>query len=93
MNPYQARLEKMWDWMAQEGISLAMFEDAEGRRDANVRWLTGHPGDALLFLSLDRKSMVMPWDIFLAKAYAQADFIVPYNDFDRMPVKAIRGAG
>jgi len=70
-NQYQARLEKMWDWMAKESIALVMFEDTEGRRDANIRWLTGQPGDALLFLSLDRKSLLVPWDIILAKAYAK----------------------
>ncbi|MDR2923285.1 MAG: Xaa-Pro peptidase family protein [Treponema sp.] len=91
-NHYQARLEKIWDWMAQEGIALVMFEDTEGRRDANIRWLTGQPGDALLFLSLDRKSLLVPWDIILAKAYARTDAIVPYNEFDRKPMKAIKGA-
>jgi Xaa-Pro dipeptidase len=110
-SPYQARLEKIWDWMAQEGISLVMFEDSEDGRDASIRWLTGHPGDALLFLSLEsgteprngavsakrdsppaRKALLMPWDIILAKAYSRADFIIPYNDFDRSPLKAIRGA-
>jgi Xaa-Pro dipeptidase len=102
---YHARLEKIWDWMAQEGIALVMFEDTEGRRDANIRWLTGQPGDALLFLSLapqpsplgegsplDRKSLLVPWDIILAKAYAKADAVVPYNEFDRTPKKAIKGA-
>ena len=53
MSLYQARLEKMWGWMAEEEIALVMFEDAEDRRDATIRWLTGHPGDALLFLSLE----------------------------------------
>jgi Xaa-Pro dipeptidase len=92
VSQYKARLEKIWDWMSQEGIALVMFEDAEDRRDASVRWLTGHPSDALLFLSLDRKSLLMPWDIILAKAYSRADLIVPYNDFDRTPIKAIKGA-
>jgi Xaa-Pro dipeptidase len=92
MNHYQARLEKMWDWMTQEGIALVMFEDTEGRRDANIRWLTGHPGDALFFLSLDRKSLLVPWDIILARAYATAEAIIPYNEFDRAPKKAIKGA-
>ena len=91
MNYYQARLEKMWDWMAQEGITLVMFEDTEGRRDATIRWLTGHPGDALLFLSLERKALLVPWDIILAKAYSRTDLIVSYSEFNRMPVKAIRG--
>jgi len=105
-NHYKARLEKIGDWMAQEGIALVMFEDTEGRRDASVRWFTGHPGDALLFLSrgpqssssktsaastmrdspVACKSLLMPWDIILAKAYSRADLIIPYNDFDRMPL-------
>jgi len=92
VNCYQARLEKIWDWMAQEDIALVMFEDFEPRRDTTVRWLTGQPGDALLFLSEDRKSLLMPWDTIMAKAYAKADAIVPYNDFNRMPLNAIRGA-
>ena len=89
---YQARLEKMWDWMDQEGIALVMFEDTEGRRDSSIRWLTGHPADALLFLSIERKTLLAPWDMILAKAFSKADYIIPYNDFDRMPKKTVRGA-
>jgi Xaa-Pro dipeptidase len=92
MNRYQGRLEKIWDWMAQESIALVMFEDCEERRDCTIRWLTGHPGDALLFLSLDRKSLLVPWDVNMAKVYAQADAIIAYGEFDRLPLKAIQGA-
>ncbi|MDR1838632.1 MAG: Xaa-Pro peptidase family protein [Treponema sp.] len=88
---YSARLAKIWDWMAQEGIALVMLEDTETRRDQNIRWLTGHLGDALLFLSLDRRAVLAAWDINLAKLYAgQAPVtIVPYNDFDLQSRKAI----
>jgi Xaa-Pro dipeptidase len=91
---YLERLEKIWDWMAEEGINLLMLEDTEGRRDQNIRWLTGHPGDALLFLSLDRKAVLVAWDINLAKLYAaQAPVLIaPYNDFGRQAVKAIAAA-
>jgi Xaa-Pro dipeptidase len=92
VNNYQTRLEKIWDWMAQEGIAMVMFEDAEGRRDSSVRWLSGHPSDALLFLSVDRKSLLVPWDMILAKTYSKASYIIPYNNFDRIPKKAIQGA-
>jgi Xaa-Pro dipeptidase len=78
--------------MAREEISMVMFEDFEPRRDATVRWLTGQPGDALLFLSAQRKTLLAPWDMIMANACATADEIVPYNDFERSPVKAIRGA-
>ncbi|MDR2434163.1 MAG: Xaa-Pro peptidase family protein [Treponema sp.] len=89
MNQYQPRLEKLFDWMARESVTLAVFEDAGGRRDQTVRYLTGQPGDALLFLSLDRKTVLVPWDINMAKAYAHADMIIPYSEFERLPHKAI----
>ena len=92
MSQYQARLEKIWDCMDYFGVALLMFEDSSARRNSCIRWLTGHPGDALLFLSANKKSMLVPWDVNLAKAYSRADFIVPYNDFERLPVKAILGA-
>jgi Xaa-Pro dipeptidase len=92
MNIFQPRLEKMWDWMEAEGIALTMFEDAEGRRDKTLRWLCGQPGDALLFLSQDRKTLLVPWDVNLAKLCAHADNIIPYTSFDRTPERAIAGA-
>jgi len=83
--------------MTQEGIALMMLEDTETRRDQNIRWLCGHPGDALLFLSPEKtpgsggKAILAAWDINLAKLYASQTgvMIASYNDFDRKPVKAI----
>jgi Xaa-Pro dipeptidase len=77
--------------MAREGIALAVFEDTEGRRDPAVRWLSGHPGDALLFLTVDRKAILVPWDANLAVLYGQADSLVPYGVFERRPLCAIQG--
>ncbi|MDR2700997.1 MAG: Xaa-Pro peptidase family protein [Spirochaetaceae bacterium] len=85
---YQRRRENIYDWMAQEGLSMVMIEDAESRRDSSLRWLSGMPADALLFLSVERKSLLVPWDINLAKLYGDADSICAYNEFDRLPVKA-----
>jgi Xaa-Pro dipeptidase len=78
--------------MEQEEVDLAMFEDFEGRRDPSLRWLTGHPADALLFLSLDHRSLLVPWDINMALLYAQADMAIPYVELDRQPDRAIRKA-
>jgi Xaa-Pro dipeptidase len=76
--------------MAREGVAMLMLEDAEGKRDPSLRWLTGQPGDALLFLIVDKRSVLIPWDVNMAKLYADADSIVPYADFERQPVKAAR---
>jgi Xaa-Pro dipeptidase len=85
---YQQRREYVYDWMAREGISMVMIEDAESRRDSSLRWLSGMPADALFFLSVERKSLLVPWDINLAKLYGDTDFICEYAEFDRLPVKA-----
>ncbi|MCL2319248.1 MAG: Xaa-Pro peptidase family protein [Treponema sp.] len=92
LTTYQKRREKLYDWMAREGIALVMIEDFEERRNPAVRWLTGQPGDALLFLSADRRSLLAPWDINMAAFHANADILLPYSEFDRRPVKALRGA-
>jgi len=88
---FSARLEKIYAWMAQEGIFLLMLEDSESKRDQNIRWLTGHPGDALLFLSAEKKAILTAWDVNLAKLYAAQSpvMIASYNEFDRKPIKAI----
>ena len=89
---HQQRRERIYDWMAHKGISLLMIEDTEGRRDSSLRWLSGMPADALLFLSVERKSLLVPWDINLAKLYGDADYIRAYSEFDRLPVKACQKA-
>ncbi|MDR2783971.1 MAG: Xaa-Pro peptidase family protein [Treponema sp.] len=93
MNAYKSRCEKIYDWMSEEDIALVMFEDVEGRRDPAVRWLTGQPGDAVLFLSAaDRKNLLVPWDVNMAKLYADADAIAPYNGFGRIAMQALGNA-
>jgi Xaa-Pro dipeptidase len=85
---FQQRREHIYDWMACEGISMVMIEDVEGRRDSSIRWLSGMPAEALFFLSVERKSLLVPWDINLAKLYGDADFICEYAEFGRLPIKA-----
>jgi Xaa-Pro dipeptidase len=69
-----------------------MFEDTEGRRDLTLRWLTGHPSEALLFLSADQKSLLVPWDANLADLCADADLVIPYGEFNRNSLRALKGA-
>jgi Xaa-Pro dipeptidase len=92
MSVYQKRRETIYDWMVQEGAALIMIEDSEERRNPAIRWLSGQPGDALLFLSADRQSLLVPWDINMAMLLAEADRIYPYAEFERRSIKALRGA-
>jgi len=90
MDKYSARLTKIREWMAQEGIALLVLEDTEGRRDNSIRYLTGQPGDSLLFISQEQ-AVLAAWDINLAKIYASQSPVLfaSYNDFGRQPCKAI----
>jgi Xaa-Pro dipeptidase len=93
MSVYQERREKVYRWMAEKNVELVMFEDVETRRDTSIRWLTGQPGDALLFLSAAaKKSLLVPWDINMANLFASADTVIPYNDFGRQALQALKNA-
>jgi Xaa-Pro dipeptidase len=78
--------------MSREGTDLLMISDSEEDRNPLIRWLSGQPGDALLFLSVARHSLLVPWDINMAMFHAEADTITPYKEFDRQPINALKGA-
>jgi len=68
-----------------------MISDSEEHRNPLIRWLSGQPGDALLFLSAAKSSLLVPWDINMATLYAKVDALSPYAEFGRQPIKALKG--
>jgi Xaa-Pro dipeptidase len=71
---------------------MALFEDTEGRRDPAIRYFTGHPGDALLFIAADGRSYLVPWDINMARSMASIEDMTAYAEFKRSPFTAMMGA-
>lgn len=69
--------------MKRQDIDLIAIEDTEGRRNPGLRYLTGMPEDALVFLTREGKSILVPWDDILAREMAFADEIIPYNSYKR----------
>lgn len=86
---YEIRISNLTKWMSEEDLSAALFVDVEGRRDVSVRYLTGHPGDALLFVLPDSRTILIPWDINLAHDMATAGEMIPYSEFERSLTKAV----
>ncbi|MBU0926672.1 MAG: Xaa-Pro peptidase family protein [Spirochaetes bacterium] len=78
--------------LADSGVAIALFEDTEGRRDPSIRYFSGHPGDALLFISADGRSLLVPWDMNMAASMARVEDVVAYTDFNRSPFAAMAGA-
>ncbi len=88
---YLRRRSEIYTWMARNSIAMVVLEDTEGRRDPAVRYFSGHPSDALLILTITGHCVLCPWDENLAYQKAQVDVVVPYTDFGRHPVAAIKG--
>lgn len=96
MNGRAGRRARVAAFLRDEGLGAALFEDAEGRRDQSLRYLSGHPGDALLVISATGASVLVAWDLNLARLLAAEgggpDLILAYAEFERQPHKALAGA-
>ena len=75
--------------MARAGVYAAVLEDFEHQRSSMVRWLSGHPMDALLFLFATGQSVLVPWDVNIARERAVVGEIVPYTEFRRSFKEAV----
>ncbi len=60
-----------------------MIEDFESQRNPNLRWLCGHPMDALLFVFASGATVLVPWDVTMAEKWSVVGEIVPYTEFKR----------
>jgi Xaa-Pro dipeptidase len=89
---YRQRRERVAESLKARGISAARFEDFENLRGLSVRYLCGHPGDALLFIGADASSLLIPWDTNMAAKMASVDKIQPYTSFGRKAETATRAA-
>ena len=86
---FQSRVARLAEWLKTEGTGAALFVDVEGRRDLSIRYLTGHPADALLLVLSNGKSILIPWDVNLARRIATAAEILPYTDYNRSLTTAV----
>lgn len=88
-NRITERREKVRAWMSREGIDAAVVEDAEGRRNPALRYLSGMPSDGLLFLFAGHPSILVPWDVNLAENMATVEEIIPYGNYERRLERAV----
>lgn len=88
---YAQRRERIAQRLKEAGLAALLIEDAEGRRDPSLRYLSGQPSDALLVITEDARSMLVAWDLNMARTRAFADEVLAYSDFERLPEKALGG--
>lgn len=83
------RQERLSAWLAESGIFACVIDDFEGLRASSLRWLSGHPMDAILFVFASGRTVLVPWDQNLAREMSVVDQIIPYTDFKRSFREAI----
>ena len=81
---YAGRRERIYSWLEENDVDAVYLQ-----KDADVRYLSGMPGDSTLLLFRQSHSVLLPWDINLAKLHANSDEIIPFTNFDRKLTRAL----
>jgi Xaa-Pro aminopeptidase len=87
---YEDRRAKVADFMKSTGIGAAVFIDKEEHRAPPIRYLTGHPGDAVFIIFDDAYSVLIPWDENLAKKQSFCDKMIPYTKYKNVALEAVK---
>lgn len=92
----KSRVARVAERLAAEGIAAAFIEDAEGRRDQALRYLSGMPDDAHLMITAEGRTALVAWDINLARLLEAsgrlaADEILAASEFERLPLRTLAG--
>ena len=85
------RRERFAEFLRENNIAAAVFEDTEGRRDPSVRYFTGQPGDAILVITAQADAILCPWDENMAQEMAVVPRIIPLTHYRRNNVEAVKG--
>ena len=68
--------------MEENKLDFLYLTDSEAHRNVNVKYITGHPEDATLFVDIkNRQTILIPWDYQLAQMSSEADRIVNMADY------------
>ena len=86
---FRSRQARVAEWLTRNGVYAAVLEDFEHQRNSAVRWLSGHPMDALLFVFSSGKSVLVPWDINVANERGVVAQVTPYTEFKRSFKEAV----
>ncbi len=86
---YRKRQISFSSRLKREGIFASVISDFENSRNSSLRYLSGHPMDALLVVFADSETVLIPWDVNLAGQFASVSEIKPFTDFNRNSLLAV----
>ena len=89
---YAKRREILAQSLKERGIAAVRIDDFEHSRNASLRYLCGHPGDAFLIVTAKAESILVAWDINMAEKMASVDVCLPYTSYGRKATLATHAA-
>ena len=87
---YEDRIIKLADYLFEHDFGAAVFIDNEEHRDPSIRYLTGHPSDAVLVVFSDGYDVLVPWDEILAKKISFCSKMIPYTKYKNDSIAAVK---
>jgi Xaa-Pro dipeptidase len=88
---FRRRQAQLAAWLAEAGIDACIIDDFENQRSNVLRWLCGHPMDAVLFVFANGKTALVPWDMHMADERSTVARVIPYTEFKRSFRQAVIG--
>ncbi len=77
------KLSRLYDELESIGIDILYLTDWEENRNVNVKYLSGIPEDANLFIDVqNRQTVLIPRDFQLAEKYAEVDQLIDIAEFE-----------
>ncbi|MHA2053514.1 MAG: M24 family metallopeptidase [Candidatus Hodarchaeales archaeon] len=76
------KLNLLFDSLEPKDLDFLYISDSEAHRNVNLKFITGHPEDASLFIDIkNRQTLLIPWDYQLAQTRSEADRIINATDY------------
>ncbi|TXT60120.1 MAG: hypothetical protein BAJALOKI2v1_130002 [Promethearchaeota archaeon] len=69
------------EFINEMNLDGLMIMDSEVARNVNLRYLSGHPNDAIVIITSNGESILIPWDINLAEKHSEVDEILDPSNF------------
>lgn len=75
------KFEFLLQFLQERQIDILLISDFEDSENINLQYLSGHPTDAFVLITSSGESILIPWDVALAKKHSEVDELVDYSNF------------
>ncbi|MFX0038013.1 MAG: M24 family metallopeptidase [Promethearchaeota archaeon] len=75
------KFEVILKFLEEKQIDVLMICDFENARNVNLQYISGHPTDAILLITKNGESILIPGDYQLAREHAEVDEILDLSNF------------